>query len=568
METHGIEITGLAGRLALLSLGVGPLLSCRPKHPSADLVIRHAQVYTADSTQPRAEAIAIAGDRIVFVGSDTGVTGWIGDSTRVIDGRGGTVLPGFVDAHVHPYSGIDLAECEVSGDTSRAQLLEHIRECSRAKPDAPWIRGSGWQLPLFPNANPTAAYFDQAIRDRPAFLWAADGHSGWANTKALALARITRETRDPPNGRIERDLQGNPTGTLRESAADLVADLMPPYTEADYVDGFRRAFRMANAFGITAIIDADADSIMLAAYRTMERSGELTVRVTAAQRTRTDDGASQVARLERLRTQFQSPLLQPNSAKIFEDGVIEAGTAALLAPYLNRPGWSGTPNREAASLDSLVGALDRAGFQVHIHAIGDRAIRLSLDAFARARAANGVRDSRHILAHIELFDPQDVARFKALGVIADFQPLWAYQDSYIKELTEPVLGPARSRWLYPIASVWKTGAVIAAGSDWSVSSMNPLEAIQVGVTRRAAEADSGAAWIPEERVPLGAMLLAYTLNGAFARFADSTTGSLVPGKLADVVLLDRDLFAIPSSQISRTGVRLTLLGGRVVFERP
>jgi predicted amidohydrolase YtcJ len=544
---------------------VGVLISCRKREP-ADVVIRHAQVYTADSSKPRAEAIAIDGDRLVYVGSDSGAREWIGDSTRVIDGQGGTLLPGFVDAHVHPYSGIDLAECEVSGDTSRAQLLEHIRACSRAKPDVPWIRGSGWQLPLFPNANPTAAFFDQAVRDRPAFLWAADGHSGWANTKALAVAGITRETRDPPNGRIERDARGNPTGTLRESAANLVSDRMPPYTEADYVDGFRRALRMANEFGITALIDADADSIMLAAYHTMELSGELSVRVTAAQRTRAQEGAAQVARLERLRTQFRSRLLDPNSAKIFEDGVIEAGTAALLAPYLDRPGWSGTPNREAPSLDSLVAALDRAGFQVHIHAIGDRAIRLSLDAFEKAREVNGVRDSRHIIAHIELFDPRDIPRFRALGVIADFQPLWAYQDSYIKDLTEPVLGPARSRWLYPIGSVWKTGARIAAGSDWSVSSMNPLEAIQVAVTRRAPEADSGPGWIPEERVSLDAMLRAYTINGAFARFADSTTGSLTPGKLADVVLLDRDLFAIPAAQISRTRVRLTMMGGRVVFE--
>lgn len=546
---------------------MGVLLSCR-KHPPADVVIRHARVYTADSAEPRAEAIAIEGDRLVYVGSDTGAREWIGDSTRVIDGQGGTLLPGFVDAHVHPYSGIDLAECEVSGDTSRAQLLEHIRECSRAKPDAPWIRGSGWQLPLFPDANPTAAFFDQAVRERPAFLWAADGHSGWANTRALALAGITRQTRDPPNGRIERDARGNPTGTLRESAADLVADIMPPYTEADYVAGFRRAIRMANEFGITAIIDADADSIMLAAYHSMEQSGELSVRVTAAQRTRTKEGAAQVARLERLRRQFRSRLLDPNSAKIFEDGVIEAGTAALLQPYLNRPDWSGTPNREAPSLDSLVAALDRAGFQVHVHAIGDRAIRLSLDAFEKARGMNGVRDSRHIIAHIELFDPQDIPRFQALGVIADFQPLWAYQDSYIKDLTEPVLGPARSRWLYPIGSVWKTGARIAAGSDWSVSSMNPLEAIQVAVTRRAPEADSGPGWIPEERVSLDAMLRAYTINGAFARFADSTTGTLTPGKLADVVLLDRDLFAIPSTQISQSRVRLTVMGGRVVFERP
>jgi len=298
----------------------------------------------------------------------------------------------------------------------------------------------------------------------------------------------------------------------------------------------------------------------------MERDSALTVRITAAQETDGDGGPAQVARLERLRTQFRGPMLDPSMAKIFEDGVIEAGTAALLQPYLNRGGSAGTPNLEAAALDPLVAALDKAGFQVHIHAIGDRAIRLSLDAFEHARGANGARDSRHLIAHIQLFDPQDIPRFQTLGVIADFQPLWAHQDSYIKDLTEPVLGPARSRWLYPIASVLKTGATVAAGSDWSVSSMNPLEAIQVAVTRRGPDAEPGAAWIPDERASLEAMIRAYTINGAFARFADNTTGSIVVEKLADLVLLDRDLFAIPAQEIARTKVKATILGGRIVYE--
>ncbi|MEP7324897.1 MAG: amidohydrolase [Gemmatimonadota bacterium] len=547
-------------------LGLALVVACGTR-PPATLVIRHARVYTVDSALPWAQAVAVQGERIVYVGPDSGIARWIGDSTRVIDGQGGMLLPGFVDAHVHPSSGIDLAECEVSADTSAAQLLEHIRSCAAAKPAEKWIRGSGWQLPLFPKANPTAAFLDQAVSERPAFFWAADGHSGWANTRAMTLAGISRETRDPPNGRIERDALGNPTGTLRERAADLVSHLLPPYAQADYIEGYRRAFAMGNAFGITAMIEANADSLMLSAYQVMEHDSSLTVRMTAAQETNSDSGPGQVARLERLRAQFKGPMLDPNSAKIFEDGVIESGTAALLLPYLNRPGNAGTPNLEAAPLDSLIDALDKAGFQVHVHAIGDRAIRLTLDAFEHARRANGARDSRPIIAHLELIDPQDIPRFKSFGVIADFQPLWAFQDSYIEDLTEPVLGPARSRWLYPIGSVLKTGAVVAGGSDWSVSSMNPLEAIQVAVTRRSPEADSGAAWIPEELAPLDAMIRAYTMSGAYARFADSTTGSITVGKLADLVLLDRDLFAIPAQEIDRTKVRMTILGGRVVYEQ-
>jgi predicted amidohydrolase YtcJ len=560
------------GKWALRPIGVISLIglavfaACRSQ-PAANLVIRHARVYTVDSAQPWAEAVAIRGERIVYVGPDSGAEPWIGDSTQVIDGKGGMLLPGFIDAHVHPYSGMDLADCEVSADTSQAQLLEHIRACAAAKPTATWIRGSGWQLPLFPRANPTAAFFDRAIADRPAFLWAADGHSGWANSRALALAGVTRTTKDPPNGRIERDATGNPTGTLRESAAHLVSELMPAYSRADYVEGFRRAFQMANEFGITAMIDADADSLMLDAYQVMGKDNSVTVRLSGAQESDGDAGPAQVAGLERLRSQFTGPMLDLHSAKIFEDGVIESGTAALLLPYLNRPGNAGAPNLEAGPLDSLVAALDKAGFQVHVHAIGDRAIRLTLDAFEQARKINGPRDSRHIIAHLELIDPQDIPRFKSLGVIADFQPLWAFQDSYIRDLTEPVLGPARSRWLYPIGSVLETGAVVAGGSDWSVSSMNPLEAIQVGVTRRGPDADSGAAWIPEEMAPLDAMIRAYTINAAYARFADSTTGSITVGKLADLVLLDRDLFAIPAGEIARTKVRTTILGGRIVFLR-
>ncbi|MEO8202122.1 MAG: amidohydrolase family protein, partial [Gemmatimonadota bacterium] len=278
-----------------------------------------------------------------------------------------------------------------------------------------------------------------------------------------------------------------------------------------------------------------------------------------------DRGPRQIARLIRLRDQFRGPLLDPRSAKVFADGVIEAGTAALLEPYLNRAHDAGRPTLEPASLNALVTGLDSAGLQVHVHAIGDRAIRMTLDALEQARVANGPRDSRHIMAHLELIDPADIPRFKTLGVIADFQPLWAYRDSYIRDLTEPVLGAARSRWLYPIGSLVKAGATVVGGSDWSVSSMNPFEAMQVAVTRQAPDATPGPGWIPEERVDLPAIIAAYTINGAYARFADSTTGSIRVGKLGDLALLDRNLLTIPASEIARTKVVLTVLGGKIVY---
>ncbi len=540
-------------------------LACRAPRAPADLVIRNATVYTMNPALPAARALAVLNGRIVFVGSDSGVREWMGPGTEIVDGKGGMLLPGLIDSHVHPVSGVKLIACDLTADTSAAQVAETLKGCVAAHPEAPWVRGTGWQLPVFLNASPRAALLDSIVSDRPAFITAADGHSAWVNTRALTMAGITDRTPDPPNGRIERDALGVPSGTLRESAMDLLDAILPPYTQADYIAAFTQAFTMANSFGITAIIEANADSAMLDAYRFMDSSGAMTVRVTAAQQVDLEKGPGQVPRLERLRDRVRGRMLEANSAKIFADGVIESGTAALLEPYLNHPGNRGTPNIGPDSLNQLVVALDRSGFQVHVHAIGDRAIRMSLDAFDYARKVNGVRDSRHIIAHLELIDPADIPRFKALSVIADFQPLWAYKDSYIRELTEPVLGPSRSRWLYPIASVLKTGATVVGGSDWSVSSMNPFEAIQVAVTRQDPAATAGAPWIPEEIIDAESALKAYTSNGAYARFADSTTGSLQVGKFADLVLIDRNILAVPAHQIADTRVVLTVLEGKIVY---
>jgi predicted amidohydrolase YtcJ len=538
------------------------------KRSPADLVIRNVAIFSAvktDTAAPAVGSLAVTGDRINFIGPDSGVADFIGASTEVIDGFGKLVTPGFIDSHTHPYSGTELLECDLSEDSTESMILASVRRCAARRPAAEWVRGSNWQLPVFANANPSASLLDQAVPDRPAYLIAADGHSAWVNSRALALANLTATTPDPANGRIERDAKRVPTGTLRESAMNLVSRLLPPYTVQDYVEGFERAFTEASSLGITAVTDANADSVMLEAYRVMDSMATLPVRVTAAQDLGSALDPSVVERVRRWRDHYRGPLVSANSAKIFMDGVIESRTAALLQPYLDRPGFRGEPNLSQVTLDSLVAELDRAGIQVHVHAIGDRAIRMSLDAFERARANGGSRDARHQIAHLELIDPADIPRFQALGVIANFQPLWAYDDSFITDLTIPALGPARSRWLYPVQSVLATGATIVGGSDWSVSSMNPLEAVQVAVTRRAPDAAAGEGWIPEERASLRDMLHAYTINGAFARFAEDSTGSLEVGKLADLVLLDRNLFAIKPHEIARAQVLLTIMDGRVRY---
>jgi predicted amidohydrolase YtcJ len=325
---------------------------------------------------------------------------------------------------------------------------------------------------------------------------------------------------------------------------------------------------MANRFGIVALYDAAADPTLLEAYAALDSVGQLDARVVAAIEVDPAAGASQVDSLRAWRGRFAGRrYFTPGAAKVFVDGVIEAGTAALLAPYLGS-GTSGEPNFPPASFDTIVAALDAAGFQVHAHAIGDRAVRMALDAFAFARRLNGPRDARPMIAHLEMIDSADLPRFAAEGVIPSFQPLWAQRDEYITRLTEPVLGPERSAHLYPIGSVARTGVVLAVGSDWPVTSMNPLEAIQVALTRQAISAPAGPPWLPEEQVDLATILRAYTYGGAYALHEESLTGTLEPGMSADVIVLDRDLFRIAPADIHRARVLLTLLGGREVWRDP
>lgn len=564
-----MKTVALCVRLAItLAMGLS-VISCsgeKSANTKADVLLRNGAIYTVDAARSWAEAAAIAHGRIIYVGANAGAEEFITPQTRVIDLNGKMVLPGFHDSHVHPVSGgIELGQCNLNGLQTQQEIFDAVREYAQKNPALPWIVGGGWDLPIFPNANPTKQQLDQLVSDRPAFLSAADGHSAWVNSKALELAGITAATADPPEGRIERDpLSKEPTGTLRERATDLVSKHIPPLTSADYLAGAKRGLAMANRFGITSLQEASATPEILAAYDSLDRSGELTARVVAAMYVDPAKDEAQIEELKQKRSRYRGKNLRAEAVKIFADGVIESRTAAMLAPYLDRPDYRGIPNLEADKFKRLVTALDREKFQVHIHAIGDRAIRMALDAHEAAQLANGRRDARHHLAHIQLIDPQDIPRFERLGIIANFQSLWAYADTYITELTEPALGPERSRWLYPIGSVMRSGAMIAGGSDWSVSSMNPLDAIQVAVTRRGVDDSTGSAWIPQEIVDLPTMIAAYTINGAYVNHQENETGSIEVGKAADLIVLDRNLFEIPVHEIHNAKVLLALLEGREV----
>jgi predicted amidohydrolase YtcJ len=547
-------------------------LACAPKEPvrPASLILMNGAVYTMDKTQSWVEAVAMAGDKIIYAGTNKGSRRFKGAATKTVDLGGRMVLPGFQDSHIHLIEGgIESSLCNLAGLETREAVFAAIKDYADRNPDKKWITGGRWELPVFPQASPTKEELDKLVPERPACLSAADGHSAWVNSLALKIAGITAKTPNPVGGRIERDPKtGEPTGTLRESAAGLVEKDIPEFVADDYIKGLRTGLEMARRFGITSIIEASAHAKSLDAYAALDRSGELTLRVLASLYVDTDKGLPEVDRLAKLRDAYRGSHLKATTAKIFADGVLESHTAALLEPYLDRPKDRGLPLLEPGTFNKLAIALDAAGFQIHVHAIGDWAIRMTLDALAAAERVNGPKDLRPHIAHLELIDPADIPRFKTLGVVANFQPLWAYADPYITKLTIPILGPARSRWLYPIGSVARTGAVIAGGSDWPVSSANPLDAIQVAVTRRGPEEPPGPAWIPEELVDLPTMIAAYTTNGAYLSHEENARGSIAPGKTADLIIIDQNLFKIPATDIHKARVLLTVFEGREVYRDP
>lgn len=541
----------------------------------ADLVLRHGRIYTIDAARAWAEAVAVKDGRIVYVGDDAGAARWVGPATRSIDAGGRFVLPSFTDSHVHPISaGIEMSQCQLADFETKEQVISAVKEYATAHAEQEWVMGNTWQLPVFTDANPRKEWLDTIVPDRPVLLTAADGHSAWLNSKALALAGITRSTPNPPSGRIERDASGEPTGTLRESALELVLRVAPKPTLDERVAGLEKAVQMMNRVGITQFQDASVTEGELAAYQKVESEGKLTARVVAALYADPEGSLAevleQVQRFKRLREQYSGKYFRATTVKIFEDGVVEANTAALLRPYLDRPTDSGSLIWEPEKLRPFVELVDRERFQVHFHAIGDRAIRVALTSLAAAEKTNGARDRRPLIAHLELIDPSDIPRFAALSVIPVFQPIWAYEDPYIKDLTIPKLGPTRMRWVYPIGSTYATGATLAMGSDWSVSSVNPLEGIEVVVTRQDPDGPFAMdpPFNPEERIALPAALAAYTIGGAYANFTEKETGSIEVGKSADLIVLSENLFAIPPSQISEARVLLTLFEGKTVYRDP
>jgi hypothetical protein len=552
----------------------------------AELLIVGAPVYTADPARPWADAVAVRAGRVAAVGPEREVADLRGPATRVLRLDGGLVLPGFQDAHVHTAAGgLELAQCDLHGVEPQAYAATVARYAAD-RPGAAWVLGGGWVMDAFGADGPHLATLDAVVADRPVLLESTDGHSAWVNSRALELAGITRATPDPPRGRIERDAAGEATGALHEAAMYLVADHAPQPDQAEWEAAIERGQAHLHRLGITAWQDAAVRPAMLAAYRALAGRGRLTGRAVAALRWEPGDGLAQLPGLVERRQaaegsgepQGGAPVdrslgrLRAGAVKIFADGVFENRTAAMLAPYLDGDGRPtsnlGIAMLAADELAAVVTALDGEGFDVHVHAIGDRAVRDTLDAFEAAAAANGRRDARHQIAHLQFVHPDDRPRFRRLGVVANAQPYWACLDGYMRQLTLPYLEPERAGWQYPWASLRRAGAVLAFGSDWTVSTANPLEEIEVAVRRVAPGDPDGEPFLPAERVDLPTALAAFTTGSAYALRLEAETGSVTPGKLADLAVLDRDPFDAAAGPIGATRVLATLVEGQPVHADP
>ncbi|MET7700862.1 amidohydrolase [Streptomyces sp. NPDC005485] len=537
----------------------------------ADLLFTGGPVLTRDGRT--ATAVAVTGERITAVGGAE-VLELRGPRTEVVDLAGRLLLPGFQDAHVHPLpAGLELTQCDLTGTRTAEETLAAVRTYADTHPDREWITGGGWSMEAFEGGTPTKELLDAVVPDRPVYLPNRDHHGAWVNSRALALAGITRDTPDPADGRIDRDASGEPSGSLQEGAMQLVGRLTPPATPSDRLAALLHAQSRLHALGITAWQDALVGDFLgmedpSRAYLTAARDGSLTARVVGALWWDRERGPEQIPELVERRAASSHGRFRAGSVKLMLDGVAETGTAALLDPYLDRCGCAtanlGTSFLDADQLPKYVTELDALGFQCHFHALGDRAVRDALDAIEAARAANGPSDTRPHLAHLQVVHPADVPRFARLGATANIQPLWAAHEPQMDELTIPFLGPERAAWQYPFGALLRSGARLAAGSDWPVSSPDPLQGIHVAVNRVAPDAGDTPVFLPAERIGLAEALAAYTAGSAYVNHLDDT-GEVRAGALADLVVLDRDPFDGAAEAIGDTRVAQTYVGGARVY---
>ena len=538
----------------------------------ADKVFLNGSIHTFNQELTVVTAIAIDDGLITLVGTNEEINRSIGEMTEVIDLKGKMMMPSFHDAHSHPvWSGVDQLKCVVSESYDIDIMQAQLKEClvSDLTKETGWIVGTQLNIGVFPSGNVDKSFLDKISKDIPIYVDAEDGHNGVANSKALELASVSKETPNPENGIIEKDpVTGEPSGTLREpSAMNLVKSIMPKDSDGLYDKGLYFAQDLAHSFGITASIAAAVGERHMAAYKRAADRGELELRIITCLEFGDTLFAQDAATFEevyRNRAQYSHPRINVDCIKIFIDGVLEGQTGAVLQPYLGTNNY-GQLYLEQEVLNATVTRFDSENIQIHTHAIGDRAVRSTLDAFEYALSMNGRTDNRHHISHLQMIDEEDIPRFSELDVAANFQAAWALPDEYITEINTPELGIERVNRMYPIGSVFRANGLIVGGSDWAVSTMNPLVAIETAVRRQDPDDRVSGFLNKNESIDLTEILKAYTINAAYLMHREEYTGSIEVGKAADLIILERNLYNIPVDEISEVKVLQTLLEGKTVF---
>jgi predicted amidohydrolase YtcJ len=543
--------------------------SAQNKSGTADTIVLHAKIYTLDSKQPWAEALAIRGDRIVLVGSDAEIAKLQSKNTQVIDAKGRLVLPGFTDCHIHFIDGsFSLGRVNLEGAKDAADIQQRLRAHGAAHPGDGWILGRGWNYAMFPSSLPDKKILDEVFPDRPAFLEGYDGHTYWANSKALELAHITKDTPNPPNGVIVRDPQtGEATGALKEAAQGLVAAVLPKPTRGEKLTALRAGIHWANENGLTRVHSAGGDFEEFDLYDELLRHGDLTLRFYVAYfQDPPELRPRDLMAIEDARKKYTGDWLSAGAVKFMIDGVVESHTAAMLQPYSDDPSFQGKPFWDPEKYKSAVAELDKRGLQIFTHAIGDSGVRTVLDGYENMEKTNHTSGKRPRIEHIETISAEDVPRFGKFGVIASMQPLHSYPDENTLRVWARNAGPDRASRAWVWKSIANDGGQLAFGSDWPVVTLNPFEGIQTAVTRQTAEGLPKEGFVPAERLSVAEAIRGYTLGAAYAGFREKTEGSLEPGKLADLIILSQNLFDVDAHSINKTKVLTTIVGGRVVFQ--
>jgi predicted amidohydrolase YtcJ len=554
--------------LLLLAFALPPSLRAQPHHaqskPAADLLIRDAKIWTVDKSHPTAQAVAVLGDRIVAVGSNDEIEAWHGARTRVIDASGKLLLPGFNDAHVHFVDGgLALDTVQLNDATSADEFARRIAERAQGTPKGEWVSGGEWDETKWnPARMPTKELIDPATPDTPVFVSRYDGHMALANSVTLRLAGITANTPDPPGGVIVRDAQGNPTGALKDSAMDYVYRVAPPLSHEQRLKAIKRALAHAASLGVTSVQHMNPEYADIAVYQELLQRGELTARIYAAPLIPGVDDQVKIG----VRHAFGGPFLRIGALKAYADGSLGSATAYFFDPFTDQPNNHGLLSDEMHPISLMQDRMmraDVAGLQICAHAIGDQGISIILDLYGEIVKAHGESDRRFRIEHAQHMAARDFDRFAQLHVIASVQPYHAIDDG---RWAEQRIGHERASRTYAFRTFLNRGVRLALGTDWNVAPLNPMLTIYAAVTRATLDGNNPNGWFPEQKLTVPETVEAYTLGSAYAEFQEGEKGSITPGKLADMVLLSDDIFAIDPAKIREVTIVTTIVGGKTVWD--